>query len=182
LTKLYLCNTLYGDTGAKAFAGALVNNRTLKSLEIGGFGEVAMNALARHLPSMKGLKELTMNALKGLTPQSVNSLLNALERNNELEKLTIYNAFDTSPNDKKLIDEVRPKLMNQVALNRAGKRILRSESHVPSALWPLILERSCKNPDALFYFLREKPDVLINKAPVRASRKRKRGWLSGLFW
>jgi hypothetical protein len=47
----------------------------------------------------------------------------------------------------------------------------------------LILAKSSSNPDVLYYFLREKPDVLINKpTPARVSRRRKReGWFGGWF-
>jgi hypothetical protein len=71
----------------------------------------------------------------------------------------------------------RQKVDYQIELHRGGKRILKATGHIPLGLWPLILARSSNSPNVLNFFLREKPDVLINKrpAPIRVSRKRKLG-------
>lgn len=69
--------------------------------------------------------------------------------------------------------EMVPQVDYLTALNRGGRRILKSdENRVPNSLWPLILAKSSNIPNVLYYFLRKKPDVLVNTSP--ASRKRKR--------
>lgn len=183
LKEMDLCGIPIGDAGAESFAQALVSNTTLKTLTIGALGgaglnAIALNAIASCLPGMHGLKSLTVKYLIGLTTQCMDSFLNALERNTELEHVYLT---PTTTDDSWLLAEIMPQVKHQMALNRGGKRILKSESHVPASLWPRILARMSNDPDGIFFFLREKPDVLINKPPARVSRKRKRGWLNGLF-
>jgi hypothetical protein len=70
--------------------------------------------------------------------------------------------------------EVMPQVKRLLALNRGGRRLLSAtgESVPPLNQWPRILARSSNNADVLFHFLREIPNVLVEKA---GSRKRKRG-------
>lgn len=169
-----------GDAGAAALAQALTSNTTLSYLEIqGGFSEPGLNAFSSCLPSMRGLKSLSFY-LHCLSPQNAIQFLEALSRNTELEHVDLSGG----PDIDSLFKEMKPKVELQMTLNRAGKRILRSESQVPDSLWPLILAKSSKKPDVLYFFLREKPGVLINKPPppARNSRKRKRGWFDGWFY
>lgn len=57
----------------------------------------------------------------------------------------------------RLVEEMTTKANHEVVLNHGGKRILKSKSHVPNALWTLILERSSMNPDVLFSFCVKSP-------------------------
>lgn len=161
----------------------LTHNTTLTILRIGGFTKHGMIAFASCLPSMYGLKKLDMFELHGVTSEGSNAFLDALEDNTELEYVAVDASITADFETRELLDDMRSKMKYQMALNKAGKRILKSdENDVPGGLWPLILEQSSHNPDALYFFLRKKPDVLINK-PLSAgvSRKRKRSWFSGWF-
>jgi hypothetical protein len=120
---------------------------------------------------MNGLKTLVFYGyIPGYTSEIRNSFLLALEQNTTLE------TFDFNPiyRDFKVMRQVGRLL----ALNRGGRRLLSatSESVPPLNYWPRILARSSTdrihNADVLFHFLREIPNVLMEKA---GSRKRKRG-------
>ena len=55
-------------------------------------------------------------------------------------------------------------------LNRCGRKILKNDL-LPCGLWPRFLEKhagSSQHPDALFYFLSQRPDLVANRCrPVR---------------
>jgi len=151
-----------GDDGIASLAHALRCNTGLTTLKISG--KVGLSVLALHLPLIHGLKNLDVYDLNALTSQCTGTFLEALERNTELETVDLQVADNTA--NEGLVDEIMPKVRHQLALNRGGKRILKYEGHVPSSLWPRILARSSNNLDVIYHFLREKPDVLINKPPV----------------
>ena len=87
LKSLCLCNNQVGDAGAAAFARALTSNTTLAHLGISHFSEEGLNAFSSCLPSMNGLKSLFLADIDGLSPQSENQFLKALNRNDELEEM-----------------------------------------------------------------------------------------------
>jgi hypothetical protein len=91
---------------------------------------------------MRGIKALHINWLKNLTPEGASHFLEALERNTELEDVSLRNGFT-----HRLIKEMRPKMELQMALNRAGKRISSSRramfpTHYGPKYWPGLPEKS----------------------------------------
>jgi hypothetical protein len=178
LEKICLDHNPIGDDGAVALAQALTSNTTLTSLSLSGLSEKALVDFAECLPLMNGLKHLDLQYLKGLTKDGAATFLKGIKANTELEQVAFADVLWVDPCTKKLSDELAPQIQYQMALNRAGKRILKSQGHVPDSLWPLVLAGSSNNPDALYFFLREKPDVLINKppppSPTRVSKAQER--------
>lgn len=169
LEKICLRDNPIGNDGAAALAKALTSNATLTSLSASRFSQQGVIAFAKCLPFMNNLKHLEMQYLNGLTKEGAETFLKGVEANTELEQVTLANT-----------QHLELQIKYQMALNQAGKRILKSQGHVPDSLWPLVLAKSSNNPDALYFFLREKPEVLINKPPpnVPVSEKHK-SWLSG---
>jgi hypothetical protein len=157
----------------------------LETLHIGKFGEPGLKAFARALPLMEGLKNLCLGNLIGFTHEIASAFVEGLQQNTVLESIRFHH------HDKEELPEHAAAIMPQVEyllkLNRGGRKILKS-SNVPSALWPCVLAKSSKDPDVLFFFLREKPTDIVPKTtkPAAAppvSRKRKRGeWLRSFFW
>jgi Ran GTPase-activating protein (RanGAP) involved in mRNA processing and transport len=167
LKDLNLRGNSIGDDGATSIAEMLTKNESIEKVCIGGFGKKGLEALAVCLPSMNGLKFLNV-ASSGYTSEIGNSFVLTLEQNTTLE--TFH--FDTMHNDF----EVMPQVMRLLALNHGGRRLLSAtgENVPPLNYWPRILARSSDNADVLFHFLREIPNVLVEKAGSR-KRKRKRG-------
>jgi len=77
------------------------------------------------------------------------------------------------------LEAVMRMINHLLMLNRASRRIIKNDT-LPCVLWPRILARSSDSPDAIYFFLGEKPDILVKKPPV-VSRKRKRDWWSVEF-
>jgi Ran GTPase-activating protein (RanGAP) involved in mRNA processing and transport len=161
-----------GDDGATSIAEMLTRNESIQKIFIGGFKEEGLKALATHLSSMNGLKTLKVSSIDvtGYTSEIGKSFVLALEQNTTLESFH----FNTMHDDFEVMSQVRRLL----ALNHGGRRLLSAtgESVPPLNYWHRVLARSSTdqihNSDVLFYFLREIPNVLVEKA---GSRKRKRG-------
>lgn len=158
----------------KEFAEMLTENAVLETLHVGGLEERGLQTFVSYLPKMKGLKHLVLLDVIGFTASIAADFVKSLEENVSLETFKIQ-----AENSEAVL--ISPRADYLLSLNRAGRRILRSPN-VPSALWPLVLQRSNSDPDALFFFLREKPSDLIGPKK-NVSRKRKRGeWFKSLLW
>jgi hypothetical protein len=122
---------------------------------------------------MRGIKALHINWLKNLTPEGASHFLEALERNTELEDVSLRNGF-AAPDTHRLIKEMRPKMELQMALNRAGKRFSSSRramfpTHYGPKYSPEILMYST------FSFVKSHTFSSTKLPPPRVvSRKRKR--------
>ena len=79
-------------------------------------------------------------------------LLNALSINDVLQDLHLEGSSCSHlPTLERLTYYLR--------LNRAGRRIFRTHEWMTS-LWPLLLERISDEPDLVWYFVREQPDLV----------------------
>jgi Ran GTPase-activating protein (RanGAP) involved in mRNA processing and transport len=168
LRRLILRHVGLGDGALRVFATILTNNSTLELLDISnnydGLTEDGFQAFSDKLPSMRGLKHFLFDG--GLDHaeqlrQFVPLLANGLKDNDTMETVT-YSEADA---------QVRFYL----ELNRHGRRLLRQENVVPSALWADILAKIRKPTKVrlLHFFLRQKIDLLVGSA--RPIQKRKAG-------
>ena len=168
MKSLNLHDNPIGDDGATSIAEMLTRNESIEKICIGEFGEEGLKAFATCLSSMKGLKSLGVDnhETSCYTSKIGRYFVLALEQNMTLETID----FDAMRSDFR----VRPKVNRLLALNRGGRQLLSAtgESVPPLNYWPCILARSSSNADVLFHFLREIPNVLVEKA---SSRKRQRG-------
>jgi len=129
-----------------------------------------LNSFTSSLPHFHGLKNLCIGRVKGITAEIADKFLKAVERNTTLEHISL--AHEILPKFKNPhAEKIKSRLDHIMSLNRAGRRVL-SSSNVPRSLWPRILGKSSDNRDALFFFLREKPDVFFMRH--ESGRKRKR--------
>jgi Ran GTPase-activating protein (RanGAP) involved in mRNA processing and transport len=159
LKELNLSSNLIGDAGATAIANVLDKNQTLERLSVRGnkIGNNGTIAFARKLPVMKGLKELIMikNSI-GLEGRAM--LLRGIQLNMELEYLHVD---DRSPSEQTLRE-----IVHWIRLNCAGRRIFK-ETNLNVGLWPFVFAKVNLNPDVLFHFLNQKPEVFIQSTKKR---------------
>jgi hypothetical protein len=141
----------------------LTKNTSLEYVLIaGGFGKSGVKAIVASLPHVHGLKTLAL-PVNGSTPEIANDLIKAIEQNTTLEHFIACGGSYWK-------NWQHPEVNHLLALNRGGRRILKSPS-VPRSLWPRILGRCAENANALFFFLREKSDAIFGGG--RDTRKRK---------
>jgi Ran GTPase-activating protein (RanGAP) involved in mRNA processing and transport len=150
LERLILSHNPIGDSGAKALAEWLCEDRTLKSLslidcEIWGPGCVALGAA---LKRMRGLEKLMVDSE---FDDHVDVVLASMESNMSLTRLST---------DRVLVhdDPKWERVEFYLKLNRAKRRML-TEGDVPASLWPRVLAGSSGDASVLFYLLQHKPEL-----------------------
>lgn len=159
------------DSGAAHIAQMLMVNTALKGLRMGKCSNIgALDFVQCLIPKMPSLEALDLVSTDPLTVDTASAFLTFLEENTVLKFADVgYRGIDIE--DK---EEFEPKLEYLLRLNRGGRRAL-TETSLPLSLWPTILGRSSPDKDILFFFLREKHDVLIRRnATTKNTRKRKR--------
>jgi Ran GTPase-activating protein (RanGAP) involved in mRNA processing and transport len=153
LKELKIAFNSINDEGAKAIANSLAYNKTLEwlSLRRNGIGNVGATAFAEKLPYMHGLIELLLTK-NDVDQVGVSALLDGLRSNVQLEYLSV----------EELVSEPHSReIMQLLRLNKAGRRIFHEENSVAPDLWPRVYGRICEEPDILFHFVSQKPDVLM---------------------
>ena len=144
-------NNGIGDQGACAMAEMLTTNSMLQSLSMRrcNISNEGLTSFSKKLPLMTGLKELSMsrNPIDG---KACSSLLQGIRLNVELQSLHMDSAIGETT-----IQEIK----HWLELNQAGRRVFK-QKEIDLSLWPLVLSRSSSNPEALSFFLREKPYIV----------------------
>ena len=165
LSTLILSFNSLGSAGALHLAEALVVNRSLKKLWLPAnhLGNAGIFAFAERLPQMRGLQQLNIGDY--FDNDAAAAVLKTIRFNTELRVLYMESVlYDDERIDREIDFYLR--------LNHAGRKLLAweegSEGHscFPLGLWSNILARAdagCSSdtgaPDALYYLLREKPDL-----------------------
>jgi Ran GTPase-activating protein (RanGAP) involved in mRNA processing and transport len=148
LQTLCLRQTDTGDAGASSLARALEHNRLLVQLtlprnRIGLEGTLALMTSSRHI---KRRLELQRNLIHG----GLDLVGELREHNDGVELLDVH------------FNQVGVRHSRDIrywtSLNAAGRRLLRTQSF-PRVLWALVLSKASKNPEILYYFLRQKPEI-----------------------
>lgn len=178
LKKLDLSENLLEKDGIEQVFEALKTNTTLETLTIGDGRNCIkeFDAIVTRLPGMRGLRKLSFCA-SGVqclpTTETIDDMTARIERHN-----TTLEHFEF-PSKK---DSDRTRLDFVLKLNQAGRRMLQCPN-APTALWPLVLGRSSHSPDAIYSFLREKPElcrrervVLSNCEEERSRMETKMQW------
>lgn len=154
-----------GNEGAAKIAEMLTVNTTVKDLRIiTDDTERGLKVIAQYLPQMHGLKVLSIKSSEDISLETERAFVRSLQRNTALEHVHFKD-------EAKLTAETMTKIQHLLELNRGGRRTLSYDPEVPLNYWPRILANSSDKPNVLYFFLQEKPDVLI---PTCRSRKRKR--------
>jgi len=170
LTQLNLsCNcVLHGDM----IGEMLETNSTLESLDLGfnWLGDKEVEDICIGLRKNTSLRELNLYGCHRISHIGMTIILDCLENHNiSLHKIGLQ-AFDDE--GKQLIEKINYWLK----LNKAGRYLIKSfmesstvtieqADHQPSSridrvpvpigLWPLVLEKSNKDPDSIFHLVRE---------------------------
>jgi hypothetical protein len=156
LTSLVLSFNDIGNVGAAALARSLERNTALTKLWLPAnrLGNGAIRAFGESLPEMRGLKQLNLGDI--FDNVGAMSILEGLRYNVELDTLLMESIlFD----DNAIAAEIELYL----SANKIGRRILR-DPQMSSSIWPLMFARAndheCgETPNALYYFIRQKPEV-----------------------
>lgn len=154
-----------GDTGAQSLAALLLKSGTIRHLYISycNIGSEGAIAIANALSVNKSLNAIDLGG-NPVGEDGSRALLSAMENNTSLQNFYFYKYNDT------LIEGLGAKITMFTSLNRAGRKILGSYD-VPRSLWPLILAKSSKHPDVIYYFLQQKPELFM-KQSILGKRKR----------
>lgn len=163
LEELNLCGNTIGDEGAIALASVISSNRNIRHLYLSrnNIGPEGAVAIARALSVNSTLRVLSLGA-NPIAVDGARALLNALEHNTSLQTSYFYG--------DRWFDGFTAKVNRFMKLNRGGRKILNSHD-VPRSLWPYILAKSSKEPDVIYYFLQQKPE-LFKKQSLLGKRKR----------
>lgn len=153
LTQLYLDHNDIDSEGATILANALTENTTLQVLQLSSnqVRDMGAQAFGRVLANENtSLKRLCLER-NMITSKGVEMLLEALRRNVSLDYLEL---------DKRATGVMHQEVEFVLQTNRAGRHLLRQEQqHVPIGLWVFVLQKISKQPDMLFYFLQQVPNL-----------------------
>lgn len=119
---------------------------------------MGLERLIEAIPVMNGLQSLSIDDGRygsGYVSGLATAILNALEGNTTLQHFE-HRGFGLSN-----VTGFEERVEWLMTLNRAGRRILGTEN-VADSIWPLILAKSSKKPDAIHYFLHEKPQLVAH--------------------
>lgn len=150
LKSLNLSRNNFGDEGAIHVAEALVQNKTLKTLSLSmcSISKTGAIYLGRVMSEMHGIQQLFLYQ-NPIDQEGSLALLEGLKSNMSLIDFGVEKRFMPS------CEEVSFYLK----LNRIGRRaLLRDDDTFPETLWSTLLSRA-QNPDAMYYLLRQKPDL-----------------------
>jgi Ran GTPase-activating protein (RanGAP) involved in mRNA processing and transport len=128
----FTCNGL-DDEDAERLAQAMCENSTLKELFLARnkFTDTGITSIALILPKMDGLKKLSLWG-NPFGEEGAMALLNGMASNMELYDLHLFKQFKCSD-----------KILYFTTINRGGRKLLQEPPNsVPTALWPLVLERA----------------------------------------
>ena len=150
LTELYLDHNEIDAKGATILASALRENQTLQVLHLSSnqIHDTGAKAFANVLVvDNTTLKRLSLERNR-ITSIGVEALLTALKSNVTILHLEV-DKRQTSANQE---------LDLALQTNRAGRHLLRRQDVRPD-FWPYVLGRISRQPDMLYFFLKEMPNL-----------------------
>ncbi|KAL3909476.1 MAG: hypothetical protein SGILL_008072 [Bacillariaceae sp.] len=150
LTQLNLsCNCiLHGDLIGQLLA---FSTTQLQSLDLGynWLGDEEVEDICQGLRKNTSLRELNLFGCQRISHEGFRTLLDCIKNHNtSLHKVQLQ-AFDEE--GRQLVREINYWLN----LNKAGRYLMKSTVPVSEGLWPLVLSKSSKDADSLFYLIRE---------------------------
>jgi len=155
LVDLNLSFNDIADNGASSIARALTRNSTLRRLEMRRAGLTCQGAreFGAHLPKMRGLRELILSRNNVLYDGGA-AILNGLRGNVNLEYLLL---------EERMSQSIAREIAQFIRLNKAGRRAFRDGNRLDSALWPSIYSRFTDESDIVYFFVKEKPEVIVTE-------------------
>jgi Ran GTPase-activating protein (RanGAP) involved in mRNA processing and transport len=155
LKSLNLSRNNFGDMGAIHIAEALVKNTTLSTLSLSMCSITKTGAifLGRNLPRMLGINHLFLYQ-NPIDEEGSEALLEGLKFNTSLFDFGVEKRFMSSCE----------QVSYYLKLNRVGRRALGED--LPDALWSRILSSRAMNADAMYYLLRQRPDLCATPIPT----------------
>jgi Ran GTPase-activating protein (RanGAP) involved in mRNA processing and transport len=162
LTTLNLSGCSVSDESASSLATALTHNETLQELALSfnRIGNVGVKALANMLPSTR-LSSLALQ-FNMFDNDGLEHFITGLAQNVYLKDLFVMNAHSYCSRT----DACMREIVHYLSLNRAGRRCLIEAHPAKASIWPHILQRADDRygTNAIFYLLREQPDLVLDAA------------------
>jgi hypothetical protein len=164
LKRLNLANTNLHDSDIQSLADALVQNLTLRDLNLSANMQVTVDGLVYFAERLPEMKIQYLNLLKvGLTqsdPRAFAALSEGMEHNTHILLLRIHYWRHV---------QYTRSIQFFVNANRGGRCLLKVQAEIPRGLWPLVFARAfrhfyfCPLPqpqapmDNIYYMLRNAP-------------------------
>jgi hypothetical protein len=125
-------NKLYDET-IQALSLALRKNKTIRNLELCDcqVTDRGAAALAQSMPQWEHLERLKLDGQQRLTPRGAKMIVKALAYNMHLQDLVLPLNLNGSRT-----------MQMYLHLNQGGRQLLRTGQEVPTALWPVVLDRA----------------------------------------
>jgi NLR family CARD domain-containing protein 3 len=157
LEEVYLNYNRINDTGAEALAEGLRQNSTLRVLCMNSneVGDQGCQALARALKGNTSLRDLSLER-NTISIVGAGAIQMALRKNYTITTISLD--WNNMP--------ARHAASIQILCraNKAGRGFLANAGWNSEAVWPAFLERLNHDPDLLYFFLREKLDLLLTSS------------------
>ena len=156
LKELYLDYNCISDDGAVSLAQGIVTNRVLVAIhlncnEVGDKGAVAFGD---SLKKNSSLTRLHLNCNR-ITSHGALALFDALHTNMSLMELSLVR------ND--MSQQLEGRIECMVRANRSGRHLLREAECLPVGIWSHVLAHAKNDPDTIFYFLLELPNLFQSR-------------------
>lgn len=152
----------------------LAMSSNLEHLDLGfnWLGNQEVLDICQGLLKNTSLRELNIYGCQRITKMGLMALLTCLQEDNmSLHQVKVQSLDEES-------DRLVESINHWTSLNKAGRYLIHhlpcsssssspsdQEGTVPSGLWPLVMEKSKDQPDALYYFLRQgSPRILSSQS------------------
>jgi hypothetical protein len=152
---------------------ALEQNTGLHILDLGGnqFGERGFVALAKSLPSMKGLQQIEMPTANDSFRSTLPLLLEGFRKNTSLVEVKIQRSHGEWSQELRFLGQRNRFTSLLKASDPAGS----APPQQRFGIWSLALARVATEPDVIFHVLCNKPKLVRSHADAAGSQnKRKR--------
>jgi Leucine Rich repeat len=123
----------------------------LQSLDLAfnWLGDKEVQDICKGLCKNNSLRELDLYGCQRISNAGLRTILECVEHHNTSLHEIRLQAF--SEEGEKVLREID----HWLALNKAGRYLIQSAAPVPESLWPSVLAKSNRDPNSLFYLLRE---------------------------
>jgi hypothetical protein len=136
---------------------AFTTNLETLNLAYNWLGDQEVEDICQGLRKNTSLRELNLFGCQRISNEGLKMILECLKYHNTSLQTVQLQSFNDE--GKRLIQEIGYWL----SLNKAGRYIIKSQDPIAAGLWPYVLEKSNRQPDALFYLIREGSPNIFQK-------------------
>ena len=128
----------------------LLKSTNVKTLDLSfnWIGNQEVKTLCRGLRTNDSLEELNLFGCQRISDIGLEMLLECVEHYNTSLRSIHLQAYDYRST------RIRERINVWLSRNRSGRYLLKHEN-MPGGLWPLVYHKCNRQPEALYYFLRQ---------------------------